>query len=48
VIVGMGVIASLLLFMKGHWRSITPACTPPDVSGNVIPFIKVKLEPKRD
>jgi hypothetical protein len=21
------VIASLLLFMKGHWRSITPACT---------------------
>ena len=23
----MGVIASLLLFMKGHWRSITPACT---------------------
>jgi hypothetical protein len=35
VIVGVGVIASLLLFMKRHWRSITPACTPPYVSGNL-------------
>ena len=45
-LVGMAAIASLLLYAKRHSRPTVP--TWPTPSGNVVPFIKVRVERERD